>query len=258
MSFSDLEGKAVLVTGGAQGIGKGIALRLLREGMTVVMGDLDLVAGEETVRELEDKGQIHFVPLDVSAEDSVRETVAWILNRCGRLDALVNNAGIARSGFGQVEDLPLEEWDRVLSTNLTGAFLCVKHAIPSLRKGGGAVVNIASTRALQSEPNTEAYSASKGGLVALTHALAVSQGPLIRVNCISPGWIEVSDWKRSDQRSEPSHDPIDRDQHPAGRVGTPHDVAGLTAYLLSEESSFITGQNFIVDGGMTRRMIYAE
>jgi NAD(P)-dependent dehydrogenase (short-subunit alcohol dehydrogenase family) len=258
MSFSDLKGKTVLVTGGAQGIGKGIALRLLREGMTVVLGDLDREAGEGTFREFEDAGEVHFVPLDVSDEDSVREAVAWTLSSCGRLDALVNNAGIAQSGFAPVEDLLLEEWGRVLGTNLTGAFLCVKHAVPSLKERGGAIVNISSTRALQSEPNTEAYAASKGGLIALTHALAVSLGPLVRVNCISPGWIEVSDWKRSDLRREPSHSDIDRDQHPAGRVGTPHDVAGLTAYLLSKESSFVTGQNFIIDGGMTRRMIYAE
>ncbi|MBN2720988.1 MAG: SDR family oxidoreductase [Proteobacteria bacterium] len=258
MGYSDLEGKTALVTGAAQGIGKGIALRLLREGMNVVLGDVDREAGEETLCELEDLGQVRFVPLDVSDEDSVSKTVAWTISTFGRLDALVNNAGIARSMSGPVEDLPLQEWNRILGTNLTGAFLCVKHALPSLREREGAVVNISSTRALQSEPDTEAYSASKGGLIALTHALAVSLGPRVRVNCVSPGWIEVSGWKRSDLRREPSHSDRDRNQHPAGRVGTPHDVAALTACLLSTESSFITGQNFIVDGGMTRRMIYAE
>lgn len=258
MSFSDLKGKTVLVTGGAQGIGKGIALRLLREGMTVVLGDVDGEAGQETLREFKDEGESHFVTLDVSSESSVRDAVAWTLSTCGRLDTLVNNAGIARSGSGSVQDLSLEEWNRVVGTNLTGAFLCVKYAVPALKERRGAVVNIASTRALQSEPDTEAYSASKGGLVALTHALAVSLGPHVRVNCISPGWIEVSDWKRSDLRRTPSYSDVDREQHPAGRIGTPHDVASLTAWLLSEESSFVTGQNIIVDGGMTRRMIYAE
>jgi hypothetical protein len=117
---------------------------------------------------------------------------------------------------------------------------------------------VASTRAIQSEPDTEAYAAAKGGMVALTHALAVSLGPHVRVNCISPGWIEVSDWRKSSRRAEPKLREIDHIQHPVGRVGDPYDVAGLTAYLLSGEAGFITGQNFVVDGGMTRKMIYRE
>jgi NAD(P)-dependent dehydrogenase (short-subunit alcohol dehydrogenase family) len=123
--------------------------------------------------------------------------------------------------------------------------------VPVLRRAGGAaaIVNIASTRALQSEPNTEAYAASKGGIVALTHALAVSLGPAVRVNCISPGWIDVRASQLSDQ---------DHAQHPVGRVGKPLDIAKLVLFLLSEDAGFITGQNFVVDGGMTRKMIYEE
>jgi NAD(P)-dependent dehydrogenase (short-subunit alcohol dehydrogenase family) len=121
----------------------------------------------------------------------------------------------------------------------------------------GSIVNIASTRALQSEANTEAYSASKGGVVALTHALAVSLGPDIRVNCISPGWIAVDDWKKSARRKQPVLRPEDHAQHPVGRVGHPEDIAALAAYLISSKASFITGQNFVVDGGMTKKMIYA-
>jgi len=124
-----------------------------------------------------------------------------------------------------------------------------KHSYPLFRGSKGAIVNISSTRFLQSEKNTFAYSASKGGVVSLTHSLAVSLGPLIRVNCISPGWI--------DTKGEPLR-PEDHAQHPAGRVGRPQDIASLASYLLSEEAGFITGQNFIVDGGMTRKMIYAE
>lgn len=157
-----------------------------------------------------------------------------------------------------MEQLSLEAWNRVLAVNLTGAFLCVKHAAPHLRQTRGAVVDIASTRALQSEPHTEAYSASKGGLLALTHALAISLGPAVRVNAISPGWIEVSNWKKSGRRRPPTLRPVEHAQHPAGRVGTPEDIATMAAFLLSEVSGFITGQNFIVDGGMTRKMIYVE
>jgi NAD(P)-dependent dehydrogenase (short-subunit alcohol dehydrogenase family) len=157
-----------------------------------------------------------------------------------------------------VEELPLEAWQQVLETNLTGYFLCAKYAIPHLRAARGAIVNIASTRALQSEPNTEAYSASKGAIVALTHALAVSLGPAIRLNCISPGWIEVGNWKKAALRRAPWHSPADQQQHPVGRVGEPADIAAMTAYLLSEAAGFITGQNIIIDGGMTNKMIYVE
>jgi hypothetical protein len=117
---------------------------------------------------------------------------------------------------------------------------------------------MASTRAIQSEPNTEAYSASKGGIAAFTHALAVSLGPEIRVNCISPGWIETGTWQKQSRRAEPELTPDDHAQHPAGRVGDPRDVAALAAYLASSQAGFVTGQNFIADGGMTRKMIYVE
>ena len=180
----------------------------------------------------------------------MRGCVRAVVKRFGRLDALVNNAGITGPHDGPVEKLSLERWNRRLGTNLTGAFLMAKHAVPHLRRAGGgrggAIVNIASTRALQSEPHTEAYAASKGGLVALTHALALSLGPGVRVNCVSPGWI--------------SHRPVrkkkDHAQHPVGRVGRSEDVAALVAYLLSDAAGFVTGQNFVIDGGMTRKMIY--
>jgi NAD(P)-dependent dehydrogenase (short-subunit alcohol dehydrogenase family) len=131
-----------------------------------------------------------------------------------------------------------------------------KHAAPHLRRAHGAIVNIASTRALQSEPDTEAYSASKGGIVALTHALAASLGPAVRVNCVSPGWIDVSARQKARKRRPARLSRADHAQHLAGRVGTPEDVAALVAFLLGEEAGFITGQNFVCDGGMTRKMIY--
>ncbi len=152
--------------------------------------------------------------------------------------------------------LRLEEWNRVLSVNLTGAVLCAKHSAPHLAKSRGSIVNIASTRALMSEPDTFAYSASKGGVVALTHSLALSLGPEVRVNCISPGWIDVSEWKKGRARRAAKLSAMDHNQHPSGRVGRPEDIASLAAYLISPEAGFITGANFVVDGGMTRKMVY--
>jgi NAD(P)-dependent dehydrogenase (short-subunit alcohol dehydrogenase family) len=248
--------KIAIVTGGAQGIGKGVAARLLADGYGVIIADNDAEAGREALGEL--GGAAWFVATDVADESSVTACVAAALRHGGRLDAVVNNAGIARAPRVPVEKLTLESWNRQLGVNLTGAFLMAKHAAPHVRATRGAIVNVASTRALQSEANTEAYSASKGGLVALTHALAVSLGPDVRVNCVSPGWIDVTGWQKLAQRKPATLSEADHAQHPAGRVGTPEDIAAMVAFLLSGAAGFVTGQNFVVDGGMTRKMIYEE
>lgn len=248
--------QVAVVTGGAQGIGKAIARQLLAQGLSVVIADVDDEAGRETRQEYQTLGNIHYYHCDVSDEVQVRQLVEDTLAQYQRLDVLVNNAGIGR--FKPIEETSLEDWNEVIGVNLTGCFLCAREASRHLRQVKGSIVNIASTRALMSEPDTAAYSASKGGIVALTHSLAVSLGPEVRVNCISPGWIEVGDWKKRTARATPQHTERDQLQHPVGRVGVPEDVAALVCYLISPAAGFITGANFVVDGGMTRKMIYEE
>ncbi len=228
-----------LISGGAKGIGAGIAARLAGDGWHVVVADREPGGAAPP--------GVRFVVCDVGDEAAVTKLVASVAATEQRLDALVCNAGFMIRK--PIADLSLAEWSSVLTTNLTSTFLLVRAAEALLRAAKGSVVTIASSRARMSEPNTESYSASKGGLVALTHALAISLGPDIRVNCISPGWILT-------KGPEPTAE--EHAFHPAGRVGRPDDTAGLTAFLLGPDSGFITGAEFVVDGGVTRKMIYPE
>lgn len=252
------KGKVAIVTGGARGIGAAISHRLGREGAKIVVFDLDEGAGTYRLHALRAEGvDAIFVAGDVAKEEDVVRCVGEAVDKYGGVDVLVNNAGIGFSGK-PIFDQTLEEWWRVLSVNLTGPYLFSKYAARVMaERGGGVIINIASTRALQSEPNTEPYSASKGGLLALTHALAVSLAPYrIRAVAVSPGWIDTSKWQVPQRKPQLTR--LDHEQHLAGRVGVPEDVAALVAFLASDEAGFITGVNFVIDGGMTVKMIYLD
>ncbi|HHW58364.1 MAG TPA: SDR family oxidoreductase [Clostridia bacterium] len=253
----DFNGKVVIVTGGGQGIGQCIARTFAEKGAKVVIADIDDEAGIENEEYIKSKGgDSLFVHTDVSLEEDVKNMVDKTIKAYGKIDILINNAGIGAGGT--IYTRPMEEWDRVINVNLRGTYMCSKYVAPHMRdNGGGVIINIASTRAFMSEPHTEPYSASKGGIIALTHSLAISLSyDKIRVNSISPGLIEVSEWKKSKEAKKPQLTEEDHLQHPAGRVGKPEDIANACLFLCSEEASFITGANLIVDGGMTVKMIY--
>lgn len=245
----------IIITGGAQGIGKVLTLFLLGKACQVTVFEIDEEALSEMAEE-HSSDDLLLLRVDVSVEAEVKFGIDTAIKQFGRIDGLVNNAMI--SANQPLNELSLEQWSRVLAVNLTGPFLCTKLASGALKASRGSIVNICSTRALQSESDTEAYSASKGGLLSLTHATAMSLGPEVRVNAVSPGWIDVSAIRKRATASQYPLSESDHRQHPAGRVGTADDIARMVWFLLQPENSFITAQNFIVDGGMTRKMIYEE
>lgn len=245
--------KNIIVTGGTQGIGKTMVLHLLEKGFDVTVFEIDEEAISEFRQEIPDE-IVAVYRVDVSDEQAVKKAFGQVAKRFENIYGLINNAAISNNK--PVSELSLEEWNKVIGTNLSGAFLCAKYAAPHLKKSKGRIINMASTRAFQSEPDTEAYSASKGGIYALTHALAASLGPEVKVNSISPGWIDVSAAKKKAIAKQYKFRPEDHDQHPAGRVGKAKDIANMILFLLADENDFITGQNFVIDGGMTTKMIY--
>ncbi|WP_206518776.1 SDR family oxidoreductase [Fervidobacterium sp. 2310opik-2] len=242
-----LSKRVAVVSGGAKNIGKGIAFEFLKNGWNVGIIDFDKKALEEfPVGKFAQNVLLYHG--DVSDEYSVAEFYVKIKENFGRLDAIINNAAIG--GFKDFLSLSVNEWKRVIDVNLTGYFLMARFGVPLMLEnpGKGSIVNISSTRALMSEPGNEAYSASKAGILGLTHALANSLGPKVRVNAICPGWI----LHEGEEISQKEHE-----QHLTGRAGTIKDIAHLVMFLTDDEKSgFITGQTFVADGGITKKMIY--
>lgn len=241
--------RSVIATGAANGIGRAIAKAYAAAYFNVIIADIDEENGTILQDELLEQGYTaEFIRCDVSEPDSIDSLIEEAVKSFGGIDILINNAGI--SEFISPDELSVETWDLILNTNLRAAFLLTRGAAKEMKKrGGGSVVNIASTRALMSEKDSEAYAASKGGLLALTHAMALSYSDHnITVNCISPGWIHTGD--ADDLRD------IDHQQQPSNRVGKPEDIARACLFLTDSANDFITGENLVIDGGMTRKMIY--
>ncbi|WP_026692222.1 SDR family NAD(P)-dependent oxidoreductase [Peribacillus kribbensis] len=243
MKFS---GKTVVVTGAGSGIGKEVARAFGKNGANVVIAEIN-ETGKETERIItEEGGRARFVQTDVRNESEIIHMLKTAKELFGSLDVLINNAGV--SSFKPIFELSVAEWDNILNINLRSMFIASKEAAKIMGRGG-KIVNITSTRAFMSEPDSEAYAASKGGIAALTHAMAASFAPLgINVNSISPGWIETGDY--DDLRQ------VDHEQHFSNRVGRPDDIAKACFYLCDPENDFVNAENIVVDGGMTRKMIY--
>lgn len=242
--------KVVIVTGSGNGIGQSVAAAYAMKEANVVITDKDEQAGSETKEWIISKGgKAIFVPADSQDPKDIEQVIEQAIQQYGRIDVLINNAGISK--FKPVDELSVEEWDEVLNTNLRGAFLYAQKAAHYMKENlhGGSIVNISSTRAFMSEPDSEAYAASKGGLFSLTHALALSyQEKKITVNCISPGWIQTENYDKLRD--------VDHEQHPSKRVGKTEDIARACLFLTNPLNDFITGENLTIDGGMTRKMIY--
>jgi NAD(P)-dependent dehydrogenase (short-subunit alcohol dehydrogenase family) len=242
----------VVVTGAGNGIGRQVALTYAEEGANVIVADMEEKSGNETVHLITKLGGIAlFVKTDVRQESDIVDLMNKVKQTYGQIDILINNAG--KSVFKSPFDLTIQEWDDVMNTNLRSVFIAAREAAKYMRGNpeGGSIVNIASTRAMMSEPNSEAYAATKGGIVAITHALAASfSEENITVNAISPGWIETGNYSALSK--------LDHEQHFSKRVGRPEDIARACLYLTAKENDFVTGINLVADGGMTRKMIYEE
>ena len=246
MNYQD---KVVLVTGGAIGIGRAIGWAYLKLGAAVVLADIDETKGKELQEQYLAMGyNAFFYKIDLCNVQEIDKLFETVIDKYQRIDILINNAG--KNNFKSLYELSITEWDEIINLNLRAAFAAAQQFARHMRGTSyGRIINIASTRYLMSEANTEAYAASKGGIVALTHALAISlSAENVTVNAISPGWIENNHYEQLTEN--------DHRQHPSKRVGQPEDIAAMCLFLTEEKNDFINGENIVIDGGMTKKMIY--
>lgn len=250
-----LENRVAVVTGGVRGIGRATVERLREEGMRVTALDVLDAEGEQLERELADEPAARYVPCDVTREQDVAVAFSWVLDEYGRIDLLVNNAGV--NAYHDAASMTEEEWNGVMDIDLKGPWLCSKHALPAMREAGsGVIVNVSSIHAFLTTDGMFPYAAAKAGVVGLTRSLALDEAKHgIRVNAICPGYVRtrlIEEWIAGQPDAQEAERRILAAQ-PLGRIGTPSEIAAFIAFLASDDASYATGAAFLVDGGLSAR-----
>ncbi|WP_266082277.1 SDR family NAD(P)-dependent oxidoreductase [Haladaptatus caseinilyticus] len=242
------DGQTVVITGSTRGIGEGVARRFAAEGANVVVTGRTRAAGEGTVADIrEDGGVAEFVRADMRDPDDIAALFEVTDETFGGVDVLVNNAGVETET--SAADASLDDWSFVLETDFRSYWLCAKHALPHMDRG--AIVNISSNHAFQTTPDIFPYNAVKAGINGMTRGMALDFGPQVRVNTVNPGWVAIE--RTTDEMSSERRRELEA-IHPVGRLGRPADIAGVVAFLASDDAAFVTGANILADGGRTAVM----
>lgn len=251
MNFRD---RVCIITGGALGIGRCLTREFAKSGAKVIFIDNNKQAGEDNLKYIKDNGgKAEFFFGDIAEEKTLYDFCDMVLKKYTHIDYLINNACISKKGI--ISKCTYEDFNYVLKIGVTAPFMLAQLFMNNFNKNG-VIINISSTRANMSQADTESYTAAKGAISALTHGLSVSLSNKVRVNSISPGWIDTGAYY--DENYIPSYTEGDIRQHPSGRVGNPMDIARAAMFLCNEENSFINGENINVDGGMSKLMIYHD
>ncbi|WP_077302601.1 SDR family NAD(P)-dependent oxidoreductase [Virgibacillus pantothenticus] len=258
--MSTMDGQVVIVTGAGKGIGKGIAKLFSQKGASVVIATRGEEEGLQTEQEIIDSGgEACFIQTDVSIEADIIEMVDKTLDRYGKISTLINNAGI--TVFKSIEEMTVDDWEEIINIDLRGTFLCSKYVIPAMKdQGKGSIINISSNHALSTLPNTEVYAAAKGGVNAMTRSMALSLGSYnIRVNAICPGFTDTPhyrNWLQASNQPKQTENEV-LALHATNRISSPEDIAKLSLYLASDDSTMMTGECLVMDGGLSVRLYHA-
>lgn len=259
--MSTLVDAVAIVTGAGRGIGKGIAECLAAEGAKVIIATIDPAEGKETAESIcKSGGFAYFIETDVEDEESIIRMVDETIREFGKIDVLVNNAGITI--FKPIEEASIEDWNKVINIDLRGSFLCSKYVVPHMKKNRkGSIIHISSNHAIATLPNSEMYAAAKGGLNAMTRSMALSLGEWgIRVNAICPGFTDTPHyqaWLDSYPNRSGAAEEVVR-LHPVGRICKPEDIGKLVVYLAGEDSAMMTGEQIVIDGGVTAKLYQSD